>query len=65
VVQTVTATLPVAAGATATDAGAARFWGREVFLQMHGRYTVRGVVGGWRLALAAQGFAETFVPLPR
>jgi hypothetical protein len=65
VVQTVTATLPVAAGATATDAGAARSWGREVFLQMHGRYTVRGVVGGWRLALAAQGFAETFVPLPR
>ncbi len=39
--------------------------GREVFLQLRGRYTVRGVVGGWAVAFVASGFAETFVGMPR
>lgn len=36
--------------------------GREVFLQIRGRYTVTGTVGGRPVAFVTQGFAETFVP---
>lgn len=37
--------------------------GPRVFLQIHGRYTVEGIVGGRPVKFAAKGFAETFVPL--
>jgi hypothetical protein len=37
--------------------------GREVFLQMRGRYTVTGAVGGRFVRFAAPGYAETFAPL--
>lgn len=64
-VQEVTATALAAAGAAETGTGGgARAAGREVFLQMRGGYTVRGVVGGRHVAVTAPGFAETFVPLP-
>lgn len=35
----------------------------EVFLQIRGRYRVAGIVGGRPIRFAAEGFAETFVPL--
>lgn len=37
--------------------------GREVFLQMRGRYVVVGSVGGRVVRMTAQGYAETFAPL--
>jgi hypothetical protein len=38
--------------------------GRHAFLQIRGYYNVNGSVGGRPVAFAADGFAETFVPLP-
>ncbi len=37
--------------------------GRDIFLQMRGRYTVAGVVGGRSVQFVTTGYAETFVPL--
>jgi len=37
--------------------------GREVFLQMNGRYTITGTVGGRPVRIVTTGYAETFVPL--
>jgi hypothetical protein len=37
--------------------------GREVFLQMRGRYTITGTVGGRPVQFVTTGYAETFVPL--
>jgi hypothetical protein len=34
---------------------------REVFLQIRGRYTVSGTVGGRPVSFSTPGFAETFV----
>ncbi|MGQ0572223.1 MAG: hypothetical protein ACT4P5_22180 [Armatimonadota bacterium] len=39
--------------------------GREVFVQIKGRYVVSGTVGGRRIVFSAPGFAETFVAAPR
>jgi hypothetical protein len=64
-VSAVTAT-PLTGVGPATGVGEDRLPpGRQVFLQLRGRYTVRGVVGGREVAVAAPGFAETFVELPR
>ncbi|MDR7481598.1 MAG: hypothetical protein QN183_00095 [Armatimonadota bacterium] len=65
-VQEVTATSLVAAGVAVAGADRGVLSpGREVFLQMRGRFAVRGIVGGRRLAVTAPGFAETFVSLKR
>ncbi|HEX6104711.1 MAG TPA: hypothetical protein VFZ26_03965 [Gemmatimonadales bacterium] len=48
--------------ALATDMEAATF--RRVFLQMRGRFTLRGKLGGTELADSGHGFFETYVPGP-
>jgi hypothetical protein len=59
-VEDVTASLP--AGDPRADDDGARLGGGRVFLQMRGRWTVRGRVAGRTLAFEAPGAAETFVP---
>ncbi len=51
-----------ASGAAAREAADTRS-ARAVFLQIRGRYSVTGTVGGRSVRFSSPGFAETFVPI--